>query len=189
MLSLRACSPSPGVSRPKYPLFMFSMLRIVGGDFELGLAIEFPLPLLELFRLLPCRSLARWKFIRLLTAGDCPTQPFPGLACAAEAKGPLILFICGVDSIESSISSASMRSSSSELLPDESDPNIFTLPSELDTTILSEIAIVDHSELELLIIDSELLEKWRLFFLLGMFIALPEMVGDESGEDCSASVE
>jgi hypothetical protein len=82
-----------------------------------------------------------------------------------------------------------MRSSSSELLPDESDPNIFTLPSELDTTILSEIAIVDHSELELLIIDSELLEKWRLFFLLGMFIALPEMVGDESGEDCSASVE
>ena len=82
-----------------------------------------------------------------------------------------------------------MRSSSSELLPDESDPSMFTLPSELDTTILSAFAIVDHSELELLVIDSELLEKWRPFFLLGMFIALPPMVGDESGEDCSAKVE
>jgi hypothetical protein len=41
-----------------------------GGDLELGLAIEFPLPLLELFLLFPCRSLARWKFMRLLIAGD-----------------------------------------------------------------------------------------------------------------------
>jgi hypothetical protein len=131
---------------------------MVGGDFDLGLAIEFPLPLLELFRLLPCRNLARWKFMRLLTAGDCPTQPFPGLGCVV-LNGPLILFICGVDSIESSISSASMRSSSSELLPDDSDPSMFTLPSELDTTILSAFAIVDHNELELLFIDSKLLEK------------------------------
>jgi hypothetical protein len=52
-----------------------------------------------------------------------------------------------------------MRSSSSELLPEESDPNIFILPKELDTTIRSAFAIVDHKELELLIIDSELLEK------------------------------
>jgi len=52
-----------------------------------------------------------------------------------------------------------MRSSSSELLPDDSDPSIFTLPSELETTILSALAIVDHRELELLLIDSELLEK------------------------------
>ncbi len=131
---------------------------MVGGDFELGLAIEFPLPLLELFRLLPCRNLARWKFMRLLTAGDCPTQPLPGLGCAV-LKGPLILLICGVDSIESSMSSASMRSSSPELLPDDSEPSMFTLPRELDTTILSAFAIVDHREMELLAIDSELLEK------------------------------
>jgi hypothetical protein len=77
-----------------------------------------------------------------------------------------------------------MRSSSSELLPDDSDPSIFTLPSEPDTTILSAFAIVVHSELELLFIDSELLEKWRPFFLFGILIALPEIVGDESGEDC-----
>lgn len=32
-------------------------------------------------------------------------------------------------------------------------------------------------------------EKWPLRRLPGMFIALPVIVGDESGEDCSASVE
>jgi len=36
---------------------------------------------------------------------------------------------------------------------------MFTLPRELDTTILSAFAIVDHREMELLAIDSELLEK------------------------------
>jgi hypothetical protein len=42
----------------------------------------------------------------------------------------------------------------------------------------------------LLFIDSELLEKWRPFFLFGIFIALPEMVGEESGLlACSAKVE
>jgi hypothetical protein len=61
---------------------------------------------------------------------------------------------------------------------------MFTLPNELDITTLSAFATVVHRELELLFIDSELLEKCRPFFLFGIFIALPEIVGDESGEDC-----
>jgi len=68
------------------------------------------------------------------------------------------LLTCGVLRIESSISSASMGSSS-ELLPEESDPIIFTLPKELDTVIRSALAIVDHKELELLFADSTLPEK------------------------------
>jgi hypothetical protein len=46
------------------------MLRVAGGDFDFGLAIELPLPLLDVFLFFPCRILVRWKFIRLLTAGD-----------------------------------------------------------------------------------------------------------------------
>jgi len=82
-----------------------------------------------------------------------------------------------------------MKSSSSELLLEESDPIMFTLPKELDTVIRSAFAIVDHKELEVLFTDSEPPVKCRPFFLFGIFIALPPMVGDESGEDCSASVE
>jgi hypothetical protein len=122
---------------------------IVGGDFDDGLTIDFALPLLELFLLFPCRSLARWKFMRLLTAGDCPIHPPPGLAAGIAPKGVFVLFTCGVVRIESSISSASIRSSSSELLPDESDPIIFTLPKELETVMRSAFAIVDHKDVEL----------------------------------------
>jgi hypothetical protein len=66
---------------------------------------------------------------------------------------------------------------------------MFTLPKELDTPIRSAFAIVDHNELEVLFIDSGPPEKCSPFFLFGMFIARPVMVGDESGDDCSASVE
>lgn len=45
-----------------------------------------------------------------------------------------------------------------------------------------------HKELELILLESRAPAKCRPFFLLGMFIARPVMVGDESGED-SASVE
>jgi hypothetical protein len=50
--------------------------------------------------------------------------------------------------IDSSISSASMRSSSPELLDDDSDPSMFTLPNELDIVVRSAPAIVDHNEAE-----------------------------------------
>lgn len=66
---------------------------------------------------------------------------------------------------------------------------MLTLPKELDTTIRSGFAMVDHKEFELLFIDSGPEEKCRPFFLFGMFIARPDMVGEESGDDCSARVE
>jgi hypothetical protein len=91
-------------------------------------------------------------------------------------------------SIESSISSASIKSSSLSLA-DESEPIIFTLPKELETVIRSAFAIVDHKEPEALFMASDPMPKCIPFFLLGIFIALPVMVGDESGEDCSARVE
>lgn len=123
-----------------------------------------------------------------LIAGDCPTQPLPGLAAGSVPKGPLILFTCGVVRIESSMSSASIGSSSSLLLPEDSDIIIFTLPKELETVIRSAFAMVDHKEPEFMCIESEPLPKCNPFFLLGIFIARPEMVGDESGDD-SARVE
>lgn len=87
------------------------------------------------------------------------------------------------------MSSASIKSSSSEELLEESDPIIFTLPNELDTAMRSAFAIDDHKELELLLSDSAAPGKCMPFFLFGIFIARPDMVGDESGDDCSASVE
>jgi len=105
-------------------------------------------------------------------------------------NNPPSLFACGVVRIESSISSASIISSSSSLLLDESDPiNILTLPKELDTVVRSGFPIVDQRELGLLCIESELPAKCRPFFLFGMFIALPVIVGELSGLDCSARVE
>ena len=65
---------------------------------------------------------------------------------------------------------------------------MFTLPKELETVIRSAFAMVDHKELELLFIDSIPPMKCDPL-LLGIFIALPDMVGDESGDDCSARVE
>lgn len=180
MLSLLERVLSVGVSRPRKAPPAVSILRIAGGgDLEPGLTRECPLPLLELFLLLPCRSRERWKFIKLLIA-DCPAQPLPGLGCGPPSKGVANLFTCGVTNIESSMSSASMRSSSLELLPDESVPSMLTLPKELDTR---ELVLI------LIFVDSRPPQKWEPLLLLGIFIARPVMVGEVSGDDCSARVE
>jgi hypothetical protein len=183
MLSLLECLLSVGISRPRKVLPAVSTLRIAcGGDLEPGLTMECPLPLLELFLLLPWRSRERWKFIKLLIA-DCPAQPLPGLGCGPPSKGVANLFTCGVIKIVSSMSSASMRSSSLELLPDESVPSMLTLPSELDTRELALLLML------LLFMDSRPPQKWEPLLLLGIFIARPVMVGEVSGDDCSARVE
>jgi hypothetical protein len=53
----------------KYPPFMLSLLFMGGGDRGPGLCSEL-LPLLELLRLRPLRSLARWKLMREAAAGE-----------------------------------------------------------------------------------------------------------------------
>jgi hypothetical protein len=125
--------------------------------------------------------------MRLLTAGDgAVIHELPGLGCGHTPIPERPLLTCGVVSIDSSMSSASMRSSS-ELLPDDSEPIIFMLPNELDTVVRS-LPRVDHSDIVLLQVDSEKPPNCPLL-LFGMFIALPVIVGEESGEDCSARVE
>lgn len=63
------------------------------------------------------------------------------------------------------------------------------LPIELDTAALSVFAIVDHSELDMLAGDSSKLDELERPFRGGIIMPLPPMVGEESGEDCSARVE
>jgi hypothetical protein len=79
------------------------------------------------------------------------------------------------------MSSASIRSSS-ELVSDDSEQSILTLPIELDTVVRSPGGLEDQC-------DGNSDEKYPLLFLPGIFIALPVIVGDESGDGCSASVE
>jgi hypothetical protein len=119
---------------------------ISGGDFEDGLIKG------DALLLFPWRNLASWKFIKLLAAGDCPIHPFPGLAEGIAPNGVLNLLTWGVVRRESSMSSASIKSTS-ELLSSESEPIMFTLPSELEAVILSAFDKVDHSECELLFVS------------------------------------
>ena len=73
-----------------------------------------------------------------------------------------------------------------------SESSMVTLPTELDVPVLSTPAIVDHKEPGGLMGESGMLEIIEPLCMLlrdGIFIALPPMTGDESGEDCSAKVE
>ena len=65
------------------------MLLSNGGDTGPGDAIELcPLALLELFLLLPCLNLARWKLIRLAAEGEKGLIPSaPGLESMLEVNG------------------------------------------------------------------------------------------------------
>jgi hypothetical protein len=86
----------------------------------------------------------------------------------------------------SSTSSGSMGSISSSLSLDESEPSMFTLPSELDTTLRSDVPgkVVQGVNWG----GSNAMELMDIF-RLGIIIPFCVTVGDESGEDCSASVE
>lgn len=85
--------------------------------------------------------------------------------------------------------SSSIRSSPSEL-EDESEPPgmwLVVLPTELDMCILSWLPIMDHRDV---VVSAGPKSPWRRAPPPGMFMApRPPMVGDESGEDCSARVE
>ena len=60
---------------------------------------------------------------------------------------------------------------------------MFILPTELDMVVLSDPVIVDHKEV------ANIGDSGPDVPLRGMFIALPPITGDESGDDCSARVE
>ena len=82
-------------------------------------------------------------------------------------------------------------SPSEDELP-ESESIMFTLPTELDTPVLSTFPIVDQSEYGKLPGESgatDALDALWSPFRGGIITPLPPITGDESGEDCSASVE
>ena len=60
---------------------------------------------------------------------------------------------------------------------------MLTLPTELEMVVRSDPAIVDHKEF------ANIGESGPDVPLRGIFIALPPITGDESGDDCSARVE
>jgi hypothetical protein len=66
---------------------------------------------------------------------------------------------------------------------------MFTLETELEMVVRSVFPIVDHSELPTMFGDSSTAEVFPNPFRCGIFTPRPVIVGDESGEDCSASVE
>jgi hypothetical protein len=84
--------------------------------------------------------------------------------------------------------SSSIMLSESELSLSESVPIMLTLPSDPDT-MRSGAGIVDHKLLGLLLSDSGAPYKLNPFFRFGIAMPLPDRVGEESGDDCSASVE
>lgn len=136
MLSLRELCfrIGTGTSRPKYPSLCFTV-----GEVGTGLAIALLLlALLDDFLLRASRSLARWKFMKLLPTGlniFAQFEEMPVLAFAPEngvaAFGSSRLRTCGVLSIISSASSASAPSISSSEFEESSEAIMLTLPKEL----------------------------------------------------------
>jgi hypothetical protein len=81
-----------------------------------------------------------------------------------------------------------MVSSSPESLDEESEPSMFTLPSELDIVVVRSGPPIDvHNEAEVALVDSAVPNRPERLF--GIFIPRPPIVGEESGEDCSANVK
>lgn len=86
----------------------------------------------------------------------------------------------------SSCSSGSPESSTSELLLSESEPNMLMLPTLLDIAIFS--PVFDQAFPLWKTFTSDMKEL-VLLLRCGIAIAFCVIVGEESGDDCSASVE
>jgi hypothetical protein len=99
----------------------------------------------------------------------------------------LVLLACGVIIIGSSVSSGSIWSSSSDELLESSDPSMLMLPTELDAAVLSPLPF-PQALCMLMLGESRIIELAR-GLPAGIFIPFCVIVGDESGDDWSGSVE
>lgn len=161
----------------------------LGGDAGPGLAIELcPLAELELFRLLPLRSLARCMLIKFgtpLAPGENRFAAQPVLLPGIDPGKAMLLFACGVPIMGSSLSSGSSGSTSSDELLDSSEPIMLMLPTELEGAVLSPfphpLCMFTFGEFMSIEFDRGLRD--------GMLMPFCVIVGDESGDDCSGSVE
>lgn len=88
----------------------------------------------------------------------------------------------------SSLSSGSMRSSSEESLLPESEPSIFTLPTEEDMADRSGLPMLGQLELGPRPGESSIIEPTEAL-RDGIIMPLCVIIGEESGDDCSARVE
>jgi len=186
-LSLRDPGPDPDL-RITESLAKSPSALPFGGDAGPGLGIELcPLAELELFLLRPFRNLARCMLINVgMPPGENMFDHVPVLLLAeCPPKGMLCFVVCGVMSIGSSLSSGSIGSPSSDSLLESSVPSMFMLPTELDAAVLSPFP---HAPCMFTLGESIAIEFPR-GFLDGIIMPFCVIVGEESGEDCSASVE
>lgn len=181
-LSRREPALRMAASRAKYPVSL-----PLGGDAGPGLAMELcPLAELELLRLRPLRSLARCMLAKLGCApGEKRFAQMPLLPVPRPGNRTLVL-ACGVVIMGSSWSSGSSGSMSSEELLESSDPIMLMLPTELDGAVLS--PWLHPPACRLTLGDSISIELDR-GLRGGILMPFWVMVGDESGDDWSGSVE
>lgn len=168
-------------SREKYPSFL-----PFGGDVGPGLAMElWPLAELELFLLRPFRSRARCMLINVGTfPGENMFDHMPGLFPAGGPPNGGFLTACGVINMGSSLSSLSIGSPSSDPLLESSDPSMLMLPTELEAAILS---LFPH--ICMLILGESSTMEFPRGLREGIIMPFCVIVGEESGDDCSARVE
>lgn len=102
------------------------------------------------------------------------------------AKTLFVFEACGVMIIGSSVSSGSIGSISSEELLESSEPSMLMLPTELDGAVLPPLL---HAEYPFMLGDSPIIIEFARGFLEGILIPFCVIVGEESGEDWSGSVE
>jgi hypothetical protein len=147
-----------------------------------------PLAELELFRLLPLRNLARCM---LMKVGSPPATgekrfvaqpPWPPERAPGNAR---LIFAWGVPNMGSSLSSGSSRSTSSEELLDSSDPSMLILPIELEAAVLSPLL---HPPC-MFTFGEFIIMEFERGFRDGILIPFCVIVGEESGDDRSGTVE
>jgi hypothetical protein len=143
-----------------------------------------PLAELELLRLRPLRSRARWMLMKLGRPGEKMLAAQPLWPPTAPGKA-LLSFACGVPIMGSSWSSGSRGSTSSEELLDSSEPIMLMLPTELDGAVLSP---APHAPCMFTLGESSSVELERGRFD-GILMPFCVSVGDESGDDCAGTVE
>lgn len=147
-----------------------------------------PLAELELFRLLPFRNRARCILMKLGSPPALGENRFiahPLLLPEFAPGNAMLIFACGVPIMGSSLSSASSGSTSSDELLDSSDPIMLMLPTELEAAVLSPLL---HPPCMLTLGEFMSIEFER-GLREGILMPFCVIVGDESGEDCSGSVE
>lgn len=108
----------------------------------------------------------------------------PGLCPTGGPPKDGFFTACGVISMGSSCSSGSMGSPSSDELLESSEPSILILPTELEAAVLSPFPHMCMPALA----ESRIIELPR-GLREGIIIPFCVIVGEESGEEASASVE